>query len=185
MRTAPVQVSSVKRSPLSGSIEIVVGQVNPAEIVLVTVPLEGSSCITAPVVTLPEVTSRLANKLPLESKARPASVTPSEVLLSCVAGSRRATAGRELVDVPGGELVDVQIPRTVERDTGRSLAAEIDAAVPPDVMLGRETGGVRRDDKAGRGGRKTAAAGVARTAGEVDVTLPGTARLPSVTSTAV
>src|SRR5580700_422739 len=93
---APVQVSVVKRSPLSGSIEILVGQVNPAETVLVTAPVEGLICITAPVVKLPVVTSRLANKLPLPSKARPDSVTPSEVLVSNVLGPATPPPGGNL-----------------------------------------------------------------------------------------
>ena len=62
-----------------------------------------------------------------------------------------------------------RFPGRVERDTLRSLTAEIDAAVAAGRNgLGREPGRVRRNDKAGRGRRKAAAAGIGRTAGEVD-----------------
>src|SRR5690349_998452 len=69
---APVHESSVNRSPLSGSTESAVGQVRSDATVWSMAPLAGSILKTAPVVKLPVVALRLANRLPLWSKTNPA-----------------------------------------------------------------------------------------------------------------
>src|SRR6202050_1225756 len=83
-------------------------------------------------------------------------------------GACHTTTGRELVNVPGGELIDVQIARTVERDSGGSLAAEIDAgSAAGSEALDREAGRIRCDDESRRSHRKGAGAGVARIDAEI------------------
>src|SRR5271156_2090632 len=72
----PPHESSVKRSPLSGSIERGSAQ-GMVAIVWITLALEGSSCNTAPVVKSPVVALRAANRLPLLSNTRPASEGPT------------------------------------------------------------------------------------------------------------
>src|SRR5271156_6210369 len=93
---APVQESSVNRSPLSGSTESAVGQVRPDATVLRIVPLEGSIWNTAPVKKFPVVASRLANRLPFLSKANPCTDGPSAVVVSKVVASATPPPGLNL-----------------------------------------------------------------------------------------
>src|SRR5580658_2215971 len=79
----PPHASSVKRSPLSGSIERGSAQGMVAT-VWITLAFEGSSCNTAPVVKSPVVALRAANRFPLLSNTSPASdgpTVPTRVLL--------------------------------------------------------------------------------------------------------
>ena len=108
---SPAQESSVNRSWVNGSTESTVLQVNPEETVCITSPLEGLICKTTPVLKLPPVTERLANRLPLESKTIPVRPSPIEVLLSLRGRACNTATGRELVHVAVHFVVRIQIPR--------------------------------------------------------------------------
>ena len=89
----PLQESSVNRSPLSGSTASAVGHVRLEATVCKIVPLDGSILKTAPVVKLPVVASRMANRLPLSSNASPASDGPSAVAVIKVLASATPPPG--------------------------------------------------------------------------------------------
>src|SRR5262245_28018272 len=74
---APVQSSSVNRSPLSGSTATWSGQVTFGATVRTTWPVMGSSSSTAPVKKLPVVAARVAYSLPSKPNAGLLSVGPT------------------------------------------------------------------------------------------------------------
>ena len=168
----PEQESSVKRSPVSGSIEIVVGQVKFEAVVAITLPLDGLICSTAPVEEPPVVSSRLTNRCPLWSNASPASVKPNEVPLSGVPDTR-LQPGRELVDVSGREVVDVEVSARVSNPRPAAPWQ------PKFTVLGNyglrvETGGIRSKDESRCRGQIPNTAVVTRDAEEAHLICAGT-----------